>query len=77
VGYWICCGLVGLVGGGLKVHFLMEMDVVDAFFYGVFCDCDSGDVRAWFSYFFECFVALRLGFEVFLGVGGFVATMAH
>jgi len=53
------------------------MDVADAFFYGVFCDCDFGDVRAWFSYFFDCFVDLRLIFERFLGAGGFAARMAH
>jgi len=46
VGYWICCGLAGLVGGCLGVHYLMETDVADAFSYPVFCDCDSGDVRA-------------------------------
>jgi len=57
----------GFGSGGLRVHFLMETDVADAFFYSVFWDYDSGDVRAWFSYFFDCFVDLRLGFDVFWG----------
>jgi hypothetical protein len=53
------------------------MDVADAFFYPVFWGYDFGDVRAWFSCFFDCFVDLRLGFECFLWVGGFAARMAH
>jgi hypothetical protein len=71
-------GFGGLGIGHLRVYFLMGLDdVFNVFFYRVFWDCDFGDVRAWFSYFFDCFVDLRLVFECFLGVGGFVATMAH
>jgi hypothetical protein len=39
-------------------------------FFGVFCDYDFGDVCAWFSYFFDCFGALHLIFEYFLGREG-------
>jgi len=45
------------------------MDVADAFFYGVFWGYDFGDVREWFSYFFDCFVAVAFGFRIF-SVGG-------
>jgi len=37
--------------GLLRVYFLMEMDVVDAFFYRVFWGYDFGDVRAWLVIF--------------------------
>ena len=53
------------------------MDVADEFFYGVFWDCDFGDVRAWFSYFFDCFLDLRLDFECLFWARGFAARMAH
>ena len=45
----------------------METDVADVFSYPVFWDYDFGDVREWFSYFFGCFVDLRLDFDVFWG----------
>jgi hypothetical protein len=61
----------GFGSGGLGVYFLMGLDdVVDAFFYRVFWGYDFGDVRAWFSYFFDCFVDLRLDFVRFLGWKG-------
>jgi len=78
---WVV-GLVGFGGlgsGHLRVYSLMGLDdVFDMFSYPVFCFCDFGDVRAWFSYFFDCFADLRLDFECFFGVDRFaVATMAH
>jgi len=48
----------------------METDDADAFSYRVFWDYDSGDVHAWVSFFFDCFVALRLDFDVFWGWEG-------